>query len=40
MRKNEIFWQEITSEVKRELKNIKKLREELENVLKEKTSGL
>lgn len=35
MKKDDILWQGIISEIKKELENITKLREELENVLKE-----
>ncbi len=34
MRKDDIFWEEIVSEIKKELENIAKLREELENAIK------
>jgi predicted ribosome quality control (RQC) complex YloA/Tae2 family protein len=34
MRENEIFWQEIVSEIDKELENITRLREELEDVMK------
>jgi len=36
MRKDEIFWQEIVSEVKNELKNIDELKEELKKAKKER----